>query len=48
VTRATVVVARTTPMPDAVPPICRIAKISAIWTTASPSAEVAEPAHISR
>ena len=35
-------------MSDAVPPMCKIAKINAIWTTASPSAEVVDPVHISR
>ena len=35
-------------MSDAVPPMWKIAKISAICTAASPRAEVAEPVHISR
>ena len=37
-----------TPMSDAVPPTCKIAKTSAICTTASPIEEVVEPIHISR
>ena len=47
-TRATVCSAAMSPMSVAVPPMCSTAKTSAICTTASPSAEVVEPSHISR